>query len=112
MVNVVLELPLVDDVVDLLTDSLNPTVHANLTDYVFVESTLAKLQTLVDGLTGIADDILKLQWAQLSPLLLDGFKSGSRLVIVIASNVVRQWLMHVRWLVSSRLFGVLLIHHV
>ena len=43
MIDIVLELPLINDVVDLLADSLNSAVHTNLTNDKFVESTLAKL---------------------------------------------------------------------
>lgn len=60
VVDVILELSFVDDVVDFLADALHSAICSDLTDDVFVEPTLAKLETLIDGLTGISYDILKL----------------------------------------------------
>jgi hypothetical protein len=101
VVNVILELSLVDDVVDFLADALHSAIRSDLADDVFVEPTLAELETLVDGLTGIGYDILKLQWSQLSPFLLDGFQGSSRLVIIITTDSGRVGTIHVRWLVTS-----------
>ena len=58
VVNIVLELSFVNDVVDFFADALHSAICTDLTDDVFVEPTLAELETLVDGLTGISYDIL------------------------------------------------------
>ena len=101
VVNVVLELSFVDDVVDFLADALHSAICSDLTDDVFVEPTLAELETLIDGLTGVSYDVLKLQRSQLCPFLLDGFQSGSWLVIIVASDTGRVGTIHVRWLLTS-----------
>ena len=101
VVNVVLELSFVDDVVDFLADALHSAICSDLTDDVFVEPALAELETLVDGLTGVSYDVLKLQRSQLCPFLLDGFQSGSWLVIFVASDTGRVGTIHVRWLLTS-----------
>jgi hypothetical protein len=56
---------------------------------------------LIDGLTGVSYDVLKLQRSQLCPFLLDGFQSGSWLVIIVASDTGRVGTIHVRWLLTS-----------
>ena len=86
MINIILKLSLVNDMVDLLTDTLNSSVWTNLTNDKFVEPTLSKLKTLINGLVGVCHDVFKLQWSQLSPFLFHSLQSSSRLVIVIAAN--------------------------
>lgn len=50
MVNIVLKLAFVNDVIDFLAYSLNSAIASNLTNNIFIESTLAKRKTLINGL--------------------------------------------------------------
>ena len=50
MVNIVLELALVDNMVDLLADTLNTPISPNLTDDELIRTGLTKLEGLVDWL--------------------------------------------------------------
>lgn len=50
MINIILELTLIDNMVNLLTNTLNSTVETNLTNNELVILTLAKLKTLIDRL--------------------------------------------------------------
>jgi hypothetical protein len=63
MVDVVLELALVDDVIDLFSNTLHAAVRSDLTDDELVELALPELQRLVDWLIRVSDDVLKSQWA-------------------------------------------------
>lgn len=59
MVDIVLELTLVNDMVDLLTNSLNSTISADLTYDELVVLALAKLQGLINWFRAVLDDVLK-----------------------------------------------------
>ena len=64
MIDVVLELTLVDDMVDLLADSLNSTIRSNLSNDEFIVLALPKLKGLVNWFRAVLNDILKLEWTQ------------------------------------------------
>lgn len=64
MVDVVLELALVNDVVDLLANTLNSAIESNLADDELVGSGLSKLQRLVNWLRAVGNDLLKFQRAE------------------------------------------------
>ena len=57
MINIVFELTLIDDMVNLLTNALNSSIKTNLTNDEFVVLTLAKLETLINRLIRVSDDI-------------------------------------------------------
>ena len=63
VVDVVLELALVDDVVDLLADTLHSAVEANLPDDELVVARLTELQALVNRSVAVLDDLFELQRA-------------------------------------------------
>ena len=63
MINIILKLSLVNDMIDLLADTLNSTIWANLTDNELIEPALSELKTLVNLLTRIGNDIFKLEWS-------------------------------------------------
>ena len=64
MIDIVLELTLVDDVIDLLADTLNSTIRSNLSNDEFIVLALPKLKSLVNWFRAVLDDILKLEWTQ------------------------------------------------
>ena len=67
VVEIVLELPLVDDVVYFFADAMHTAVRADLADDVFVEVTLAKLHVLIDRLIRVVNDLFEPKRTQLVP---------------------------------------------
>lgn len=75
--------------VDLFSDTRNFTVTTKLADDVLVVLALAECHGLVDWLIGVGNDVLKLERAELVPLLLSGLQSDSvRLLIGVSISVV------------------------
>ena len=60
MVNIILELSFIDDLVDLLTHSLDTAIMTNLTDDELAVSTLSELKLLVNWLSRIGNDVLNI----------------------------------------------------
>lgn len=110
MVNIVLKLAFVNDVIDFLAYSLNSTIASNLTNNIFIESTLAKCKTLINGLIWISYDIFQFQRSQFSPFLLDGFKCCTWLIIVITHHNAGVGLLHIWWLLRHWVFRVFIRH--
>jgi len=63
MVNIILELSLVNDLVDLLSNALNTAVLTNLTNDVLAVSALSELKILVKLISRIGNDVLNVEWA-------------------------------------------------
>ena len=101
MINIILELTFVNDMVDLLADTLNSTIYTQLPNDVFVVLALTKLEGLIDLLGAIGNDIFKLQWAKILPFLLDYSQSNTR-------RYIRIRLVSARW---SILVSVLSGHY-
>ena len=85
MIDIVLKLSFIDNMIDLLANTLNSAVITNLSNNVLVILTLAKGQTLIDWFTTIGNNILKLEWTKLSPFFLNSFKSDTGLIIFLFS---------------------------
>lgn len=77
IVNIVLELALVNDVVDLLSNSSHLAVLTELSQDVLVVFALSEGSGLVDGLLRVSHDILEFERSQLVPFLLSGLQSNS-----------------------------------
>jgi hypothetical protein len=57
MINIIFELTFIDNMVNFFSNTLNSTVETNLTNNELIVFTLAKLETLIDRLIGISNDI-------------------------------------------------------
>ena len=85
MIDVILKLTFIDDVVDLLSYTLDAAIVTDLANNELVVFALAELEGLVNGLVGVSDDVLKSKRAKFTPFLLDSLESdtGSFLVFTI-----------------------------
>jgi len=106
MINVVLKLAFIDDVVNFFSNTLNSAVKTDLTNDELIVFALAKLETLIDRLIGISNDILQSQWTKFTPLLLDCSESNSSGVFLKRLHIGLR-VLHVRW--HIRLVQVFLI---
>jgi hypothetical protein len=106
MINVVLKLAFIDDVVNFFSNTLNSAVKTDLTNDELIVFALAKLETLIDRLIGISNDILQSQWTKFTPLLLDCSESNSSGVFLERLHIGLR-VLHVRW--HIRLVQVFLI---
>jgi hypothetical protein len=106
MINVVLKLAFIDDVVNFFSNTLNSAVKTDLTNDELIVFALAKLETLIDRLIGISNDILQSQWTKFTPLLLDCSESNSSGVFLERLHISLR-VLHVRW--HIRLVQVFLI---
>jgi len=98
MIDIVLKLTLIDNMVDLLSNTLNATIDTNLTNNELIVLALAKLETLVDRLVRVGDDIFQSQWTKLTPLLFNSSESNSsRIFIVRECLLISLRVLHVRW---------------
>ena len=84
MVDIVLELALVDDLVDFLTDTLNSAICSDLANDKLIELTLPKLECLIDLDFAVLQDFLKLEWAELSPLVLHSLERDAWGLVFLA----------------------------
>jgi hypothetical protein len=94
MIDVIFKLTFINDMIDLLTDTLNSSIIANLTYNEFVVFALAKLQCLVNRFRAILNDVLKLKRAQLRPFFLHRFESNSGHVIIFWFVKTTSYLSH------------------
>jgi len=106
MINVVLKLAFIDDVVNFFSNTLNSAVKTDLTNDELIVFALAKLETLIDRLIGISNDILQSQWTKFTPLLLHCSESNSSGVFLERLHIGLR-VLHVRW--HIRLVQVFLI---
>ena len=97
MVDVVLELAFVDDVINLLTNTLDSTVKTNLTDDELIVLALAKLEALIDRLIGISNDVLQSERSKLTPLLLNRSQCNTGGFFLLQWLLVKLRVLHVRW---------------
>ena len=72
----------IDDLVDLLANTLNAAVVADLANDEPVVPGAAKRKLLVNGLRAVSDDLIELERAQLGPAFLDGLQSDTRLWVL------------------------------
>jgi hypothetical protein len=95
MVNIILELSFVNNLVDLLTYSLDAAIMTNLTNDELAVSTLSELKFLVNWLYRIGNDVFNIEWSEFIPFLLDSLQSLSSLVRIILSKHGRILWFHV-----------------
>jgi hypothetical protein len=101
VVDIVPELPFVDDVVYFLADACDLAVRAKLSDDILVVAALPELSVLVDLFLRVLHDILKTQRTKLVPLVFRGLERNSvgilrphiveRIVISSRSVVLHWW---------------------
>jgi hypothetical protein len=77
IVDIVLELPLVDDVVDLFAHTGHLSVNTELSNDILVVVALSEGQGLIDWLSRVGYNFLQLEWAKLVPLVLGGLQSDA-----------------------------------
>jgi hypothetical protein len=77
MIDVIFKLTFIDDMIDLFSYTLDSSIVSNLADNVLVILALAELETLVDRLVRVSDDVLKTERAKLAPLLLHCLESNA-----------------------------------
>lgn len=86
MIYIVFELAFVDYMIDLLSNSLNATIWANLSDDELVVLALAELETLINWRAGVLDDFFKLKRSKITPFVLNCLESCAWLIIVISES--------------------------
>ena len=110
VVDVVLELPFVDDVVDLFSYTGHFSVVAKLSNYILIVLALTESEGLINGLPGVGDDLFKSEGTKLVPFVLGGLQSNSLRIcshILIGIVVLQRglWRHLLLWLTVEALWG-------
>ena len=93
MVDIIFELPFIDDVIDLLSDTLDPPIISQLSNDELVEFALSKLHILVYGLLALLNDIFQSQRTKLHPFVFDDPQCDTRLPFFQGTRVTCEYLL-------------------